>query len=54
MLFDPAKHVYEVMSSSRTSVAGVVLGGHIFQVEIGTPVSCTRMTPTLYIFLARM
>jgi hypothetical protein len=41
------KLVYEVNSSSRTSVGGEVSGGRIFRVEIGTPVSCTCMTPTL-------
>jgi hypothetical protein len=46
-LFDPAKLVYEVKSSSWTSVGGEVSGGHIFQVEIGTHVSCTCMTPIL-------
>jgi hypothetical protein len=33
--------------SSRTSVGGEVSGGRIFRVDIGTPVSCTCMTPTL-------
>jgi hypothetical protein len=47
MLFDPMKLVYEVQSSSRTSVGGEVSGGHIFRLEIGTLVSCTCMTPTL-------
>jgi hypothetical protein len=47
VLFDPAKLVYEVKSSSRTSVGGEVSRGHIFRVEIGTPVSCTCMTPAL-------
>jgi hypothetical protein len=47
VLFDPAKLVYEVKSSSRTSVGGEVSGGRIFRVEIGTPVSCTCMTLTL-------
>jgi hypothetical protein len=47
VLFDPAKLVYEVKSSSRTSVGGEVSGGRIFRVEIGTPVSYTCMTPTL-------
>jgi hypothetical protein len=47
VLFDPVKLVYEVKSSSRTSVGGEVSGGHIFRVEIGTHVSCTCMTPTL-------
>jgi hypothetical protein len=30
VLFDPAKLVYEIKSSSRTSVGGEVSGGHIF------------------------
>jgi hypothetical protein len=30
VLFDPVKLVYEVKSSSRTSVGGEVLGGRIF------------------------
>jgi hypothetical protein len=30
VLFDPTKLVYEVKSSSRTNVGGVVLGGRIF------------------------
>jgi hypothetical protein len=30
VLFDPAKLVYEVKSSSQTSVGGEVSGGHIF------------------------
>jgi hypothetical protein len=47
MLFDPVKLVYEVKSLSRTNVGGEVSGGHIFRVEIGNPVSCTCMTPTL-------
>jgi hypothetical protein len=47
VLFDPAKLVYEVKSSSWTNVGGGVLGGHIFRVEIGDVVSCTCMTPTL-------
>jgi hypothetical protein len=47
VLFDPAKLVYEVKSSSQTSVGGEVSGGRIFRVEIGTPVSCMCMTPTL-------
>jgi hypothetical protein len=41
------KLVYEVKSSSRTSVGGEVSGGRIFRVEIDTHVSCTCMTPTL-------
>jgi hypothetical protein len=47
VLFDPVKLVYEVKSSSQTSVGGEVSGGRIFRVVIGTPVSCTYMTPTL-------
>jgi hypothetical protein len=47
VLFDPAKLVYEVKSSSQTSVGGEVSGGRIFRVEIGTPVSCMCMTSTL-------
>jgi hypothetical protein len=47
VLFDPAKPVYKVKSSSRTSVGGEVSGGRIFRVEIDTPVSCTCMTPRL-------
>jgi hypothetical protein len=47
VFFDPVKLVYEVQSSSWTSVGGEVLGGCIFRVEIGTLVSCTCMTPTL-------
>jgi hypothetical protein len=39
--------VYELKSSSQTNVGGEVLGGHIFRVEIGNPVSCTCMTLTL-------
>jgi hypothetical protein len=46
VLFDPAKLVYEVKSSSRTSVGGEVSGGRIFRIEIGTHASCTCMTPT--------
>jgi hypothetical protein len=46
MLFDPARLVYEVKSSSRMNV-GDEISGHIFQVEIGDVVSCTCMTPTL-------
>jgi hypothetical protein len=44
VLFDPAKLLYEVKSSSRTSVGGEVSGGRIFRVEIDTPMSCTCMT----------
>jgi hypothetical protein len=47
VLFDPMKLVYEVKSSSRTSVGGEVSGEHIFRVEIDTSVSCMCMTPTL-------
>jgi hypothetical protein len=47
VLFDPARLVYEVKSSSRTNVGGEISGGRIFQVEIGDVVSCTYMTPTL-------
>jgi hypothetical protein len=47
VLFDPAKLVYKVKSSSRTSVGGEVSGTRIFRVEISTPVSCSCMTPTL-------
>jgi hypothetical protein len=47
ILFDPAKLVYKVKSSSQTSVGGEVSGGLIFRVEIGTPVSCMCMTPIL-------
>jgi hypothetical protein len=47
MLFDPAKLVYEVKSSSQINVGGEVSRGHIFRVEIGNAVSCTCMTPTL-------
>jgi hypothetical protein len=47
VLFDPPKLVYEVKSSSRTSVGGEVSGGHIFRVEIDTSMSCTCMIPTL-------
>jgi hypothetical protein len=47
VLFDPVKLVYEVKSSRQTNVGGEVSGGHIFRVEIGNPVSCTCMTPTL-------
>jgi hypothetical protein len=47
VLFDPVKLVYEVKSSSRTNVGGEVLGGRIFQVEIGNIVSCTCMTSAL-------
>jgi hypothetical protein len=47
VLFDPAKLVYEVKSSSRTNVSGEISGGRIFRVEIGNVVSCTCMTPTL-------
>jgi hypothetical protein len=47
MLFDPAKLVYEVKSSSRTNIGGEVSGGCIFRVEISNPVSCICMTPTL-------
>jgi hypothetical protein len=47
VLFDHTKLVYEVKSSSRTNVGGEVSGGCIFRVEIGNPMSCTCMTPTL-------
>jgi hypothetical protein len=47
MIFDPAKLVYDVNSSSRTNISGEVSGGRIFRVEIGDVVSCTCMTPTL-------
>jgi hypothetical protein len=47
MLFDPAKLMYEIKSSSQTNVGGELLGGCIFQVEIDDVVSCTCMTPTL-------
>jgi hypothetical protein len=47
VLFDPAKLVYEVKSSSVTNVGGEVSGGHTFRVEIGDVVGCTCMTPTL-------
>jgi hypothetical protein len=47
VLFDLAKLVYEVKSSSRTNVSGEISGGRIFRVEIGNVVSCTCMTPTL-------
>jgi hypothetical protein len=47
VLFDPAKLVYEVKSSSRTNVGSEVPGGCIFQVEIGDVVSYTCMTPML-------
>jgi hypothetical protein len=47
MLFDPTKLVYEIKSSSRTSVGGEVSGERIFRVEIDTHMSCTCMTPTL-------
>jgi hypothetical protein len=47
VLFDPAKLVYKVKSSSRMNVGGEISGGRIFQVEIGDVVSCTCMTPTL-------
>jgi hypothetical protein len=47
MLFDPAKLVYEVKSSSRTNVGGEVSGRHIFRVEISDVVSCTCMAPML-------
>ena len=46
-MFDPAKLVYEVKSSSRTNIGGEVSGGRIFRVEIGDVVSCTCMTPAL-------
>jgi hypothetical protein len=46
-LFDPAKLMYEVKSSSRTNVGGEVFGGRIFQVEIGDVMSCTFMIPML-------
>jgi hypothetical protein len=47
VLFDPARLVFEVKSSSRTNVGGEILGGRIFRVEIGDVVSCTYMTTTL-------
>jgi hypothetical protein len=47
VLFDLAKLVYEVKSSSRMNASGEVSGGRIFRVEIGNMVSCTCMTPTL-------
>jgi hypothetical protein len=47
VLFDLAKLVYEVKSSSWTNVGGEVSGGCIFRVEIGNVVSCTCMTPIL-------
>jgi hypothetical protein len=47
VLFDLAKLVYEVKSSSQTNVGGEVSEGRIFRVEIDNPVSCTCMTPTL-------
>jgi hypothetical protein len=47
VLFDPAKLVYEVKSSSRTNVGGEISGGHIFRVEIGDVVSYTCMAPIL-------
>jgi hypothetical protein len=47
MLFDPARLVYEVKSSSRMNVGGEILGGRIFRVEIDDVVSYTCMTPTL-------
>jgi hypothetical protein len=47
VLFDPARLVYEVKSSSRTNVGGEILGDRIFRVEIGDVVSCTSMAPTL-------
>jgi hypothetical protein len=47
VLFDHAKLVYEVKSSSRTNIGGEVSGGRMFRVEIGDVVSCTYMTPTL-------
>jgi hypothetical protein len=33
MIFDPAKLVYDVNSSSRTNISGEVSGGHIFRVD---------------------
>jgi hypothetical protein len=47
VLFDPTKLVYEVKSSSQTSVGGEVSGGCIFRVEINTSVCCMCMTSTL-------
>jgi hypothetical protein len=48
MLFDPARLVYEVKSSSQTNVGGEISGGRIFQVEIDNVVSCTCLTLTLF------
>jgi hypothetical protein len=47
ILFDPAKLVYEVKSSSWTNVGGEVSGGRIFRVEIDEVVSYTCMALTL-------
>jgi hypothetical protein len=46
-IFDLAKLVYEVKSSSWTNIGGEVSEGCIFRVEIGCVVSCTCMVPTL-------
>jgi hypothetical protein len=50
VLFDTAKLVYEVKSSSWMNVGDEVSRGRIFHVEIGDVVSCTCMTPTLLHF----
>jgi hypothetical protein len=47
VLFDPARLVYEVKSSSQTNVSGEISGSRIFRVEIGDVVSCTCITPIL-------
>jgi hypothetical protein len=47
VLFDMAKLLYEVKSSSRTNVGVEISRGRIFRVEIGNVVSCTCITPTL-------
>jgi hypothetical protein len=46
-IFDPAKLVYQVKSSSQTNIGGEVSGGCLFHGEIGDVVSCTCMTLTL-------
>ena len=48
LLCDPREHVYEVTSSSHTSVGGERSGGRAYKVEIGDNLSCTCMTPQLY------
>jgi hypothetical protein len=50
-LFDPTKLLYEVKSSSRMNIGGEISNGRIYRAEIEDVVSCTRMTPTLFLHI---